>query len=66
MGVLAGFPDVCVILHSGTHLAIEFKSDTGKTSQDQEDCLGKLALAGWRTAVVRSCAEACEFVEKNI
>lgn len=66
MGVLRGFPDVCVIMPNGTHLALEFKSSTGRTTPAQESVLGALVIAGWRTAVVRSCAEAREFVEKII
>lgn len=64
MGVLPGFPDVCCISWAGAHLALEFKSKTGKTRRAQDDVLGQLVLAGWRTAVVRSCAEAVEFAEK--
>ncbi len=60
LGTKPGFPDLVLPVPSpaGWHgLAIEMKSDTGRTSPEQVGWLDRLADSGWQTAVCRSAAD---------
>lgn len=64
LGCKAGFPDLVLpVRQPGTlgtvpGLAIEMKTDTGRTSTQQDDWLAHLDNQGWQTAVARSADEA--------
>ena len=63
MGVLAGVPDL-IVLWPGGKLAIELKSDKGRTSQDQKDVLAKFEACGFPVAVCRSQIEVIEALRR--
>lgn len=60
LGTKPGFPDLVLPVPSPsgwTGLAIEMKSDTGRTTPEQVAWLDRLADSGWQVAVCRSAAE---------
>jgi hypothetical protein len=59
LGTKAGFPDLILPVASPP-LAIEMKTDTGRTSPEQDGWIDALTQAGWTTAVCRSAAQARE------
>ena len=59
LGVKPGFPDLVLPVATLTHagLAIEMKSETGRTSTEQDEWLQHLGNNGWSTAIARSAEE---------
>lgn len=66
MGMLPGFPDICIILKNSTHLALEFKRRGSHPTREQLLILKTLRHHGWKTAVVYSTDEAWRFYEAHI
>ena len=56
LGVKRGFPDLVMPTPDGG-LAIEMKSDTGQTTDEQDAWLAYLRVCGWKVAVCRSAEE---------
>ncbi len=71
LGVKPGFPDLVLPVATLTHhgLAIEMKSDTGRTSHEQDEWLDHLGKNGWSVAIARSAAEArrilCDYLGQD-
>ena len=64
-GVRPGVPDWILPIPQAPYagLAIEFKAKRGCLKPAQAAYLDALKKAGWRTAVVRSCAEAIKILK---
>ena len=61
LGVKVGFPDLILPVAKGTlfvGLIIEMKSDTGRTTPEQDEWLAHFKSQGWLTVVARSAAAA--------
>ena len=67
-GVVPGVPDVIFPCanHKFFGLAIEFKSRTGKLSENQAKYIDRLLLNGWSVHVCRDARAAVEIVKKYI
>ena len=59
-GLRAGVPDIMFPWANNTHngLAIEFKSHTGRLSDEQKDYLALLDQHHWKTCVLRDAEQA--------
>ena len=57
-GMMPGFPDLVLFAAGLAPLAIEMKTDTGKTSKEQTHCHDALRDRGVAVHVCRSCEEA--------
>ena len=61
-GLAAGFPDVMCLAPDGLVAWIEFKTSTGRVSDNQREWLDLLARYGFNACVARSADEAVEFL----
>ena len=71
LGVKPGFPDLVLPVATLTHagLAIEMKSETGRTSYEQEEWLYHLGKNGWSVSIARSAEEGrrilCDYLGQD-
>ena len=67
-GVKSGVPDICLPLPKGKYhgLYIELKVEKNKTSKNQNDWLGYLESAGYKTAVCYGFEEAQKTILKYL
>ncbi len=61
-GFVPGVPDLMLPIARGKYygLALEFKSATGKVSDQQKDYMNKLTNYGWKCEVVNDASKAWE------
>lgn len=72
LGGKSGMPDIMIyepffdmnLQNYKNGLAIEVKSPSGRLQDSQKECLEKLKKAGWKTAVIRSEAEAMQLASE--
>ena len=63
-GLASGVPDVICLAPGGLVAWIEFKTSTGRVSDNQHEWLDLLARYGFRAAVCRSVDEAVAFLRE--
>ena len=68
MGVKPGVPDITLPVPRGIYhgLYIELKTDSGKTSKEQNEWLAEAREDGYYTAVCYSWPEAAEVLERYL
>ena len=65
-GLRKGVPDYWVILKNKKILAIEFKTEKGELSEEQNNFIKILNYCGIPNEVCRSAHEAVQFVKKEL
>lgn len=67
-GLRAGVPDLCLPVPSGGYAAlyIEMKSQSGRTTKQQEWWIFELGAVGNRAVVCRSAKEAIDAIERYL
>lgn len=64
-GMVRGFPDMFA-LFDGKTLGLEFKSGTGRPSDDQLETLGRMHRLGFPVGIFRSAESALEWTKRQI
>lgn len=65
-GVLAGVPDLCLVLPKGDIFWIEMKADDGRTSPFQQDLHRHFSQLGHRVITAYSAEEALQWLRVSI